>query len=158
MATLYGWQIQITKKAITMNPLISKFLQDRASIPLQALTIPHWEFNTTFLPHVCTDWEIRAYNYGSDSTYITQIELYYGLLKMPWGTHRITAALPLINSNGLYIGDSMRDVLYRIELLWQTAKTLPIGLVMENKHIEIMIDNESLFMDLWQKHNKAVMR
>jgi hypothetical protein len=52
----------------------------------------------------------------------------------------------------------MRDVLYRIELLWQIAKTLPIGLMMENKYIEIMIDNESLFMDLWQKHNKAVWR
>jgi hypothetical protein len=140
------------------NPLISKFLQDRASIPLQVLTIPHWEFNTTFLPHVCTDWEICAYTYGSDSTYIAQIELYYGLLKMPWGTHRITAALPLIGSNGLYIGDSMRDVLYRIELLWQTAKKMPIGSMVANQHIEIMIDNESLFMDLWQMHDSNTMQ
>ena len=140
------------------DPLISKFLQDRASIPLQVLTIPHWEFNTTFLPHVCTDWEICAYNYGGDNTYIAQIELYYGLLKMPWGTHRITAALPLIGSSGLYIGDSMRDVLSRIELLWQTAKTIPIKSMVANQYIEIMIDNESLFMDSWQKHNKAVWR
>lgn len=138
------------------NRLISKFLQDRASIPLQVLTIPYWEFNTTYLPHVCTDWEICAYNYGGDNTYIAQIELYYGLLKMPWGTHRITAALPLIGSNGLYIGYSMRDVLYRIELLWQIAKTVSIGSIVANKHIEIMIDNESLFMDLWQMYDSNI--
>ena len=141
-----------------MNTLISKFLQDRASIPLQTLTIPHWEFNTTFLPHVCTDWEICAYNYGGDNAYIAQIELYYGLLKMPWGTHRITAALPLIGSSGLYIGDSMRDVLYRIELLWQTAKTIPIKSMVANQYIEIMIDNESLFIDLWQMYDSNTMQ
>lgn len=140
------------------NLLISKFLQDRASIPLHLLTIPHWEFTTTYLPHVCTDWEICAYNYGSDSTYTAQIELYYGLLKMPWGTHRITAALPLIGSSGLYIGDSMRDVLYRIELLWQTAKTIPIKSMVANQYIEIMIDNESLFIDLWQMYDSNTMQ
>jgi len=140
------------------DPLISKFLQDRASIPFQALTIPHWEFNTTFLPHVCTDWEICAYNYGGDNTYIAQIELYYGLLKMPWGTHRITAALPLISDGHLYMSESISDVLNYIEMLWKLAKTIPIGSMVANHHIEIMIDNESLFMDLWQKHDSNTMQ
>lgn len=138
------------------NPLISKFLQDRASIPFHVLTIPHWEFNTTHLPHVCADWEICAFTYGSENTYTAQIELYYGLLKMPWGTHRITAALPLISDGHLYIGESMRDVLYRIELLWQTSKTLSIEFMMNDKHIELLIDNESLFLDLWQMYDSNI--
>lgn len=140
----------------TKNPLISKFLQDRASIPFQALTIPHWEFNTTFLPHVCTDWDICAYTYGSDSTYIAQIELYYGLLKMPWGTHRITAALPLISDGHLYISESISDVLNHIEILWKLTKTLPIEFIINSNHIELLIDNESLFLDLWQMYDSNI--
>lgn len=140
-----------------MNPLISKFLQDHAGIPFRTLTIPKWEFTTAYAPHICAEWEICAYEYGDDNTYTAQLELHYGSLKMPWGTHRIIAVLPLVNGDERFVGESMRDVLYRIELLWVTVKTLPIELMMCNPHIEIEVDNLSLFMDLWEMHDSNTM-
>jgi hypothetical protein len=140
-----------------MNPLISKFLQDHAGIPFHTLTIPKWEFTTTYAPHICADWEINAYQFGFHNTYIAQLELHCGLLKMPWGTHRIIAVLPLVDGDDRYIGYSMRDALYRIELLWATVKALPIELMMRNPHIEIEVDNLSLFMDLWEMYDSNTM-
>jgi len=136
-----------------MNPLISKFLQDHAAMPFRTLTIPKWEFTTTYAPHICTDWEIVAYQYNDDNTCIAQLELHYGLLRMPWGTHSIIAVLPLVNSDNRFVGESMRDVLYRIEQLWVTVKTLPIELMIRNPHIQIEVDNLSLFMDLWEMYD-----
>jgi hypothetical protein len=139
-----------------MNPLISKFLQDHAGTPFRTLTIPKWEFITTYAPHICAEWEVCAYKYGDDN-YIAQLELHYGSLKMPWGAHRIIAVLPLVNSNGRFIGESMRDVLYRIELLWVTVKTLPIEMMIRNPHIQIEVDNLNLFMDLWEMYDSNIM-
>jgi len=140
-----------------MNPLISKFLQGHAGIPFRTLTIPKWEFTTAYAPHICADWEINAYQFGFHNTYIAQLELHCGLLKMPWGTHRIIAVLPLVDGDDRYIGYSMRDALYRIELLWATVKALPIELMMRNPHIEIEVDNLSLFMDLWEMYDSNTM-
>jgi hypothetical protein len=136
-----------------MNPLISKFLHDHAARPFHTLTIPKWEFTTTYAPHICTDWEIYAYQFGFHNTYIAQLELHYGLLKMPWGTHRIIAVLPLLDGDDRYISYSMRDALCKIEFLWSVIKVLPIELVIRNPQIEIEVDNLSLFMDLWEMHD-----
>ena len=136
---------------MTMHPLISKFLQDHAAIPFRTLTIPKWEFATTYASHICADWEIYAYEDGDGNTYIAQLELHYGLLKMPWGTHRIIAVLPC-----RYAGN-MRSVLNRIHSLWETAKTKPIERIMRSPHIQIEVDNLSLFMDLWEMHDSNRM-
>lgn len=140
-----------------MNPLISKFLQDHAGMPFRTLTIPKWEFATAYAPHICAEWEICAYEYGDDNTYIAQIELHYGSLKMPWGTHRIIAVLPLVDGDDRYISYSMRDALCKIEFLWLVIKVLPIGLVIRNPSIEIEVDNLSLFMDLWEMYDSNTM-
>lgn len=52
-----------------MNLLISKFLQDHAATPFRTLTIPKWQFTTTYAPHICADWEICAYEYAGDNGY-----------------------------------------------------------------------------------------
>lgn len=140
-----------------MNPLISKFLQDHAGMAFHTLAIPKWEFTTTYAPHICADWEICAYQFGFHDTYIAQLELHYGLLKMPWGTHRIIAVLPLVDGDDRCISYSMRDVLCKIEFLWSASKVLPIEQMMCNPHIEIEVDNLSLFMDSWEMYDSNTM-
>ena len=140
-----------------MNEQIRTYLDalvNRVDLP----HAPH-SYTTMYLSHVITDdWVATAYLHEYvKPLFVGTVELCHGLLSTPWGSHRMYVKLHAIGEAGAF-KVSMQDALAHSGMLWSYATSTPISEVLMNKQTIFFLDNESLFLDMTTKYNKAVQR
>ena len=140
-----------------MNEQIRKYLESLAS--RLALPLAPCSYTTMHLSHVVTnDWIATAYPHEYVAPlFVGPVELCHGLLSTPWGAHRMNVKLHAIGEAGAFKA-SMQDALAHSCMLWNYATSTPISEVLMNKQTIFFLDNESLFLDMTTKYNKAVRR
>lgn len=129
-----------------MNPHVLKFLKQHATE--HNLKIPPYEVATAYADHAKTvSWQIiTQIDYISD-TYEAEAMLFYALLKMPWGQHRLQMAVPLT-----ILHTSMEAALAEAGKLWPHITSTAIETHLQHQQTYLYIQDMSLFVSLWKRH------